>query len=80
MIRKIIQILTVNDRLIALCEDGSMWQRDLMSELIEYNDQDGTRKSKFVQPWLQLEGVPDAPEQSKIQIKPVPNPTNGKKI
>ena len=44
MIRKIIQILTVNDRLIALCEDGSMWQRDLMSEVIEYNDQDGTRK------------------------------------
>ena len=80
MIRKIIQILTVNDRLIALCEDGSMWQRDLLAESVEYFDKEGIKHAKLVYPWINLEGVPDAPEQSKIQIKPVPNPTNGKKI
>ena len=80
MTRKIIQILTLNNKLIALCEDGSLWQRDLLAESVEYFDKEGIKHAKLVYPWVNLEGVPDAPEQSKIYPRPAPLPLSGRGV
>lgn len=67
MTRKIIHIHTVYLTLIALCDDGSLWEQDLSKGKIDYME-DGIKKSKYVAEWIQLENVPDAPGLNKPPI------------
>ena len=62
MKRKIIQVHTVKYTLLALCDDGTLWEQDLSQGKIDYIE-DAVKKTKYVSPWVQLEDVPEAKKE-----------------